>query len=118
MTKVNDEEDVSVVSATLPNVTSRSRICHRPRGFWPETIKRCQNLQLNQAVKVRLLPSEVLAHFTSIARGVAKGMGFYLNVVYKHPYVYLWPDRMRGRVRPEDYNSKGATIFENEEEVR
>jgi hypothetical protein len=111
------EEEISLVSADLPKVNSVRRILHRRIGFWPDTIEKCRGLVLNQAIKVRLLREENPTNFASTARAVAKQKGFYLNCVYKYPFMYLWPDRMRGKVLPEDWNSKGAIFFENEEEI-
>ena len=113
-----DPEDISVVSANLPNIPRVSRAQHRPLGFWPRLLEKCRNLPVNQAVKVKLLPEEQPSNFSSTARTVAKNKGFYLNVVYKHPFMYLWPDRIRGRVLPQDRNTKGAVFFEKEEEEK
>lgn len=113
-----EDEDVSVVSASLPNITAPRMRQHRRTGFWPELIERCRRLPVSQAVKVRLLPEETSNNFMSTARSVARGKGFYLNTVYKYPFVYLWPDRMRGRILPEDRNTQGATFFEDEQEVK
>jgi hypothetical protein len=112
-----DTEDVSVVSVALPKVSSGYRPLHRRFGFWPATIEKCRNLPINQAVKIRLLPEENHVNFSCTAKKVARVKGFYLNAVYKYPFMYLWPDRMRGRVMPEDYNSKGAIFFDDEKEV-
>ena len=111
-----DTEDVSVVSATLPQVSSPNRRLHRRTGFWPDMIEKCRDLGLNKAIKVRILPGEDTSNFAAVARHVAKQKGFYLNCVYKYPFMYLWPDRVRGRVLPEDFNSKGAVFFEEEKE--
>lgn len=110
-------EDVSVISATLPRMKSPRHLHFRRAGFWPETIERCRHLSVNQAIKVRLLDNEIPRRFASTAKAVARDKGFYLNVVYKYPFMYLWPDRMRGRVLPDERNSKGAFVFDDEKEV-
>ena len=107
-----DNDDVSLVSVSLPKVHAPRRVLHRAIGFWPATIERCRDLETNQAIKVRLLPGEQPNNFAAMARSVAKNKGFYLNAVYKHPFMYLWRDRMRGNVLPEDFNSKGAVFFD------
>lgn len=115
----SDADEVSVVSASLPRISSSAnRALHRRIGFWPDTIKRCKKLELNQAVKVRLLSGENPTSFAATARAVAKQHGFYLNTVFKYPFMYIWPDKMRGRVLPEDFNSKGAVFFEEVDEVK
>ena len=111
------EEEISVVSAKLPRLSSPHGRSHRRIGFWPDLIERCRHLPVNQAVKIKLVEGENPINFKATARAVARAGGFYLNAAYKYPFMYLWPDRMRGNVLPEDRNDKGAFIFENEKEV-
>ena len=113
----NLEETVSTVEISLPQVTAPRRTRkYRRSGFWNEQISKCENLPVNVAVKVKLVEGEFPTNVKAACRSIARAKGFYLNAVYKHPYMYLWPDRMSGRIRPEDYNDKGATFFEKEEE--
>ena len=102
-------EEVSLVSVSLPKTVPH----HRRRGFWPNTIKQCRDLEFNQAIKVRILAEESPATFVNTARTVAKELGFYLNAAYKHPFMYLWPDKIRGKILPEDRNSKNAIFFDD-----
>lgn len=114
-----EEEDISVVTAvSLPKKMAYSKTRHREIGFWPLTIEKCKKLELNQAIKVKLLQGENPTNFGATARSVAKQHGFYLNTVFKYPYMFLWPDKMRGRVLPEDWNSRGAVFFEEVKEVK
>jgi len=115
----NVEEIASVVEVSLPNVSAPRRTRkYRRSGFWNEQVTKCEHLPVNQAVKVKLVDGEFPTNVKAACRSIARAKGFYLNCVYKYPYMYLWPDRMSGRIRPEDYSDKGAVIFEKEEESK